>query len=416
MKIGILTIGNELMNGRTADTNSSFIAREINAQGWQVEVMMSAGDDEEAIKARLHYMLSLADAVICTGGLGPTADDITTAAVARAFSLPLVMDDNVLNHLRDIFTRYNLRWTENNAKQALFPEGAEVIPNPVGTAAGFVLAVKEKLVFVIPGVPSETIRMVPSGVIGLLKRYFPGAVEHTAKQTIKTFGLSEAAVDERLADFDFSSLGVSVGFYPVFPENHVVLIARAPGEEQAQKNLEKATDAVAVRLADCIFSYGEKSLEETVAGILTEKKLTLSVAESCTGGLVANRLTDVPGSSAFFERGAVTYSNQAKIDLLNVPADIIGKYGAVSDETARAMAEGVRRMAKTDIGLSITGIAGPSGGTKEKPVGTVFIAVADSRQTICRHHSFRWDRRRNKLISSEAALVMLKNFLEDENK
>jgi len=258
--------------------------------------------------------------------------------------------------------------------------------------------------------------MVPSGVIGLLKRYFPEVAEHTAKQTIKTFGLSEAAVDERLADFDFSSLGVSVGFYPVFPENHVVLIARAPGEEQAQKNLEKATDAVAVRLADCIFAYGEKSLEESVAGIFTQKKLTLAVAESCTGGLVANRLTDVPGSSAFFERGAVTYSNQAKIDLLNVSVDIIGKHGAVSEETARAMAEGVRRMAKTDIGLSITGIAGPSGGTKEKPVGTVFIAVADNRQTICRHHSFRWDRRRNKLISSEAALVMLKNFLEDENK
>ena len=416
MKIGILTIGNELMNGRIADTNSSFIAREINAAGWQIEAMMSVGDDEEAIKSRLHYLLKLVDAVICTGGLGPTADDITTAAIARAFGLPLVMDENVLAHLKNIFTSFNLRWTENNAKQALFPEGAEVIPNPVGTAAGFALPVKDKLVFVIPGVPSETTRMVPSGVIGLLRRYFPGQAQHTAKQTIKTFGLSEAAVDERLADFDFQSLGVSVGFYPVFPENHVVLIARATGQEQAKKNIAKATQEVSARLGDCIFAYGEQSLEETVAQILQEEKLTLAVAESCTGGLLANRLTDVPGSSAYFERGVVAYANQAKIDLLGVPVEILGRHGAVSEETARAMAEGVRRMAKTDIGLSTTGLAGPDGGTKEKPVGTVYIAVTDGRQTICRHHAFRWDRRRNKLISSEAALVMLKNFLEDKNK
>ncbi|NLN39578.1 MAG: competence/damage-inducible protein A [Smithella sp.] len=414
MKIGILTIGNELMNGRIADANSSFIAREMNAQGWTIEAMMSVGDDEEAIKTRLHYLLAFTDAVICTGGLGPTVDDITTAAVARAFGLPLVMDEDVLAHLREIFIRYNLRWTENNAKQALFPEGAQVIPNPVGTAAGFALPVKDKLVFVIPGVPSETVRMVPGGVIGLLRRYFPQATEYAAKQTVKTFGLSEAAVDERLADFDFSALGVNVGFYPVFPENHVVLIAHAERREEAQKNLQRATDAVISRLGDCIFSQGEESLEEIIAGMLTDRKLTLAVAESCTGGLIASRLTDVPGSSVFFERGVVTYSNKAKIDLLGVPADIIEQHGAVSEQTARAMAEGVRKMAKTDIGISSTGIAGPSGGTKEKPVGTVYIALCDGSLTVCRHYAFRWDRRRNKLISSEAALMMLKNHLEDK--
>ncbi|GAB6272169.1 MAG TPA: competence/damage-inducible protein A [Syntrophaceae bacterium] len=412
MKIGILTIGNELMNGRIADTNSSFIAREMNLQGWQVETMMSVGDDFETIKTRLHYLLTFTDAVICTGGLGPTADDITTAAVAKAFDLPLHTDEKVLACLKELFIRFNLRWTDNNAKQAVFPQGAEVIPNPVGTAAGFVLPVQKKLVFVIPGVPSETYRMLPEGVIPVLRRYFPQPVRHSIKQTIKSFGLGEGTVDQRLADVNFDALGVSVGFYPVFPENHLVLIARSDSLEQAEKNMQKAVDEVTARLSDSIFGYSEKTLEEIIAEALTEKRLTIAVAESCTGGLIANRLTDVPGSSVYFERGLVTYSNEAKIQLLGVPPEIIEQHGAVSEETARLMAEGVRRIAKTALGLSSTGIAGPTGGSKEKPVGTVYVALADGAQTICRHYAYRWDRKRNKLVSSEAALFLLKNYLQ----
>lgn len=412
MKIGILTIGNELMNGRIADTNSSFIAREMNLQGWQVETMMSVGDDFETIKSRLHYLLTFADAVICTGGLGPTADDITTAAVAKAFDLPLYTNEKVLACLKELFIRFNLRWTDNNAKQAVFPQGAEVIPNPVGTAAGFVLPVQEKLIFVIPGVPSETYRMLPEGVIPVLRRYFPQPVRHSIKQTIKSFGLGEGTVDQRLADVNFDALGVSVGFYPVFPENHLVLIARSDSLEQAEKNMQKAVDEVTARLSDSIFGYSEKTLEEIIAEALTEKRLTIAVAESCTGGLIANRLTDVPGSSVYFERGLVTYSNEAKIQLLGVPPEIIEQHGAVSEETARLMAKGVRRIAKTALGLSSTGIAGPTGGSKEKPVGTVYVALADGAQTICRHYAYRWDRKRNKLVSSEAALFLLKNYLQ----
>jgi nicotinamide-nucleotide amidase len=412
MKIGILTIGNELMSGRTADTNSAFIAKEINLQGWQVEAMMSVADNFDTIKSRLHYLLTLTDAVICTGGLGPTADDITTAAIAQSFGLPLYMDETVLQGIKERFAKYNLRWVENNAKQAMFPQGAEVIANPVGTAAGFVLNARGKLIFVIPGVPFETQRMMPEGVIPILHRYFPQQDQYSAKQTIKTFGLSEAAVDERLKDVDFAAMGVNVGFYPVFPENHVVLISRNKTQKGAQKNLQKAQNEVAARLQDCIFSYGEKTLEEVVAGLLTEKKITIAVAESCTGGLITNRLTDVPGSSDYLERGLVTYSNAAKISMLSVPSDVIEKHGAVSEETARLMAEGVRSLSGTMLGLSSTGIAGPTGGSLEKPVGTVYLALADSKQTICRHYTFRWDRRRNKYFFSEAALIMLKDFLQ----
>jgi len=414
MKIGILTIGNELMNGRIADTNASFIAREANQQGWSVEAIMSVGDDFAAIKNRLDSLLAMTDAVICSGGLGPTADDITTEAIAKAFHLPLYTDENVLNYIKDIFTKFNFRWVENNAKQAMFPQGAEVIPNARGTAPGFCLPINGKLIFVIPGVPAEARLMITNGVFPLLRKYFPQDELHIVKHTIRTFGLGEAAVDDKVKDIDFQSLGVSIGFYPVFPENHIVLIAQNSNREEAQKNLQQAQDEVTARLQRYIFAYGEQTLEEVIAAPLIEKKLTIAVAESCTGGLITSRLTDVSGSSNYLERGLVTYSNTAKINMLGVPAEIIEKNGAVSEETARLMAEGVRKLAGTDLGLSSTGIAGPTGGSPEKPVGTVYLAVADSKQTICRHYAFRWDRKRNKEVFSEAALFLLKNFLQEK--
>lgn len=415
MKIGILTIGNELMNGRIADTNASFIAREANQQGWSVEAIMSVGDDFAAIKNRLDYLLAMTDAVICSGGLGPTADDITTEAIAKAFDLPLYTDENVLNFIKAIFTQFNLRWVDNNTKQAMFPKGAEILPNARGTAPGFCLKISGKLIFVIPGVPAEAKLMITNGVFPALRKHFPQDELYIVKQTIRTFGLSEAAVDNQVKDIDFKSLGVSIGFYPVFPENHIVLIAQSKNQEEARKNLQKAQDEVSAHVQDYIFAYGNKTLEEVIAGLLTEKKLTIAVAESCTGGLITSRLTDVSGSSDYLERGLVTYSNAAKIRMLGVPAEIIEKHGAVSEETARLMAEGVRKLAETDLGLASTGIAGPTGVSKEKPVGTVYIALADSQKTICRHYAYRWDRKRNKEIFSETALFLLKNFLHGKH-
>ena len=298
----------------------------------------------------------------------------------------------------------------------MFPQGAEVIENPVGTAAGFFLKVEGKLIFVIPGVPAEARRMLPEGIVPVLRKHFPQEESHVVKQTIKTFGLSEAAVDNALKDIDFNALGVSIGFYPVFPENHIVIIAREQSRQEAQDKLQKAQDEITHRLKLNIFHYGEKTLEEVIAGMLIEKKLTLAVAESCTGGLIASRLTDVPGSSAFLERALVTYSNIAKTNMLGVPVTVIEKYGAVSEETARLMAEGVRKLAGTDLGIASTGIAGPTGGSKEKPVGTVYLALVDGEKTICRHYTFRWERRRNKLVFSEAALMLIYDYFSGERK
>ncbi|MBN1664635.1 MAG: competence/damage-inducible protein A [Deltaproteobacteria bacterium] len=414
MKVGILTIGNELTSGKTQDTNSSYIARELVQRGWQMAGTLSVGDDDEAIKDGLDYILSRADAVIVTGGLGPTVDDITTAAIARAYNRKLFTDEATLNHIKERFERAKLNWTNNNAKQAEFPEGAEVIPNPAGTAAGFALKVGDKLITVIPGVPMEARRMLTEGVIPVLIKAFPEEPHHLERRIIKTFGLAEAAVDQKVADIDLASLGVGIGFYPNFPEIQVVLTIRDADEAKAKKNLKQAEDQVVSRLKDHIFGYDQDTLEGVCAALLTEKKRTLAVAESLTGGFLTDRLTDIPGSSVYLERGVVTYSNASKTDLLGVPAEIINEFGAVSAETARLMAEGVRKLGKTDIGISTTGIAGPTGGTEKKPVGTVFIALADKDKTYCRQYGYRWDRRRIKMITTQALLLMLKRYLTGE--
>ena len=314
-------------------------------------------------------------------------------------------------HVRDLFAKRRLHWTENNAKQALFPEGAEIIANPNGTAAGFAVRREGKIVAVIPGVPAEARKMLPEGVIPLFRKAFPNSSLHVETLTFKLFGLSESTVDEAVADADLASLGISVGFYPNLPENHLVLTARTASAEEAAERLREAGARVEARLAKNIFARGQETLEGIVARLLTEKKLTLAVAESCTGGLITDRLTDVPGSSIFLERGVVTYSNASKMSLLGVPEAVIAAHGAVSEETARLMAEGVRRLAGTDLGLAVTGIAGPTGGTEAKPVGTIYIALADGGTTRCRHYAFRWDRRRNKVVAAQFALLMLWRYL-----
>jgi len=414
MKVGILTIGNELTSGKIADTNSAMIARAMQLQGWTLARIMSVGDDNDAIHDALAYLLSRVDGLIVTGGLGPTADDITTAAIARSFGLELYTDKTVLTHVRDIFENRGLHWTQNNAKQAVFPAGSRIIANPSGTAAGFALYRAGKIVAVIPGVPHEARKMLFEGVIPLFREEFPASALHVRTSIFRLTGIAESAVDEAIAGDRLAEAGIAVGFYPNFPENQLVLTARESAAEAAEEKLAAACKTIETRLGKYIFARGEESLPGNIAKIMTERKLTLSTAESCTGGMIANRLTDLPGSSAFFERGAVSYSNESKVALLGVPAAVLAAHGAVSEETARLMAEGIRRSAGTDLGLAVTGIAGPDGGTAEKPVGTTFIALATGGKTLCRHYAFRWDRRRNRTIASESALLMLWRYLTEE--
>jgi len=410
MNIGILVIGNELTSGMTQDTNSSFAASEFHDQGWRVSAVMAVGDDARAIKGGLDHLLGISDALVVTGGLGPTADDITTASISGAFDLDLYTDDAVLERLKERFAEFRIPWTENNAKQALFPEGAVVIDNLAGTAPGFFLERSDRPVAVIPGVPAEARRMLMESVIPLFRERF-GSRDRVLKRTVKIFRLSESKIDQELAQEDLDISGVTIGFYPRFPQIRLVITSRGEDATRVKENLKIAEERIVGRLGDYIFGYDDDTMEGVVAALLTDRGLTLAVAESCTGGRITDRLTDVPGSSAFLERGVVVYSNASKVDLLGVPASVIEKHGAVSEETATLMAEGVRRLGGTDVGLATTGIAGPAGGTEEKPVGTVFVALSSGEETACRRYQFRWNRMRIKEISAQIALDMLRRTL-----
>ncbi len=414
MDIGILVIGNELTSGMTQDTNSSFIARELYEHGWGVSAVMVVGDDSAAIRGGLDCLLEISDALVVTGGLGPTADDITTVAVAGAFGLDLYTDETVLQQLKGRFSSLGIPWTENNAKQAMFPEGAGIIDNAVGTACGFSLDKDGRPVAVIPGVPAEAGKMFSDGVVPIFREKIAYR-EHVAKRTIKTFGRTESQIDQILSHEDLEIPGVSIGFYPRFPEIHLVVTSRDEDRDDVEESLRIVCERIEGKLHRYIFGYDDDTMGGVVAALLTDRGLTLSVAESCTGGLITDRLTDVPGSSVFLERGVVTYSNTSKVELLGVPASVIEKNGAVSEEVAILMAEGVKRLAGTDIGLATTGIAGPTGGTEDKPVGTVFIALSAGEGTTCRRFLFRWDRRRIKEISAQVALNMLRRFLAGSN-
>jgi nicotinamide-nucleotide amidase len=413
MKIGILTIGDELTSGRIADTNTSYLAREFHVRGWDVPMSMAVGDTAEAIRGALDCILSVADAVVVTGGLGPTADDITTEAIAEIYGLRLFTDETVLQAIKDRFASRGLLWSDNNTKQAMFPEGAVPLRNPVGTAWGYCLERVGKPIVVIPGVPMEVKRMAPEVVIPLFEE--KAGKTFIVTKTIKLFGMGEALIDSALADLPLAGTTVSLGFYPRFPENHLVLTAKSTDRANAEADIALIQKEIEARLYRNIFGYDEDTLEGMIGSLLRSRKLTISVAESLTGGLVADRITNIPGSSAYFERGVVTYSNRSKTELLGVPEEIIKKHGAVSKEVAILMAEGVRRASGTDIGLSTTGIAGPSGGTDQKPVGTVFVAVSDGKRTICRDFLFKWERRRIKEITTQWALELTRRFLAGED-
>jgi nicotinamide-nucleotide amidase len=261
----------------------------------------------------------------------------------------------------------------------------------------------------------EVKKMVPEVVIPLFEKEDPAGKKAMVVKTVKLFGLGEALIDEALADLKYDHEHVSLGFYPRFPENHLVITSWHTERARAEENLAGVLKGIQERVKRNIFGYDEDTLEGMIGALLTEKKLTISVAESLTGGLVADRITNIPGSSAYFERGLVTYSNRSKTELLGVPENMIKQHGAVSKEVAVLMAEGVRKASGTDIGLSTTGIAGPSGGTDQKPVGTVFVAVSDGKRTVCRDFLFKWERRRIKEITAQWALDLARRFLAGED-
>jgi len=407
----IVAIGNELISGRVVNTTSSFAASKLFAAGYPVNRITTIGDDPESIRVCLLAAIGRSRFVLVTGGLGPTSDDITNEVVAKALGRRLALNQEILNKIRQAGSKWGLTPLAMREKLAWLPEGAEVL-NPNGRAAGYVLQQDGVPVFFLPGIPHQLEDHMVQQVLPRLDRVI--SVRSTSKQrTFKVFGLLETEINAMIGDLDLDVEGISIGYYPNFPEVYLTLTAKHDDPETADASFRSVCQLVEGKLGRNVVARDDETLEGILGRLLSERGMTLALAESCTGGLIGCRLTSIPGSSGWFERGVVSYSNRSKQDLLNVSPDTLARYGAVSEHTAREMAEGIRTQAGTDFGLAVTGIAGPSGGTHEKPVGTVFIAMATPEKTPCYRFLFPGSRNAVQVLAAETALDWLRRHLSD---
>ncbi|TAL12007.1 MAG: competence/damage-inducible protein A [Nitrospirae bacterium] len=414
----IIAIGSELLLGGVADTNSLFLAEELLKIGIEVRFKTVVGDDPKDIEEALLHALGRAQVVLTTGGLGPTEDDLTRKVIARVTGRRLSLHEETLRAITQRLAARQRRMTPAQSSQALIPSRATVIPNPAGTAPGFFLHHKddrhkeERALMCLPGPSMEVQHIFHEGGRALLEAFVGNAARGTlVRRRLRTFGLIESELDARLKDLyaaeKHAVLGLQAGVYGV--DISITVQGRHPASaESVAKRLERQ---VRDRVGEYLYAAGSQTMEGVVALKLKAKGLTVAVAESCTGGWIGQRLTSLPGSSAYFEQGVVTYSDRAKVDLLKVPESLIRQKGAVSADVAQAMAEGVREQSGADLGLAVTGIAGPSGGTKEKPVGLVFLAVADKKTSVCRQHLFSGDREGIRFRASQAALDLLRRHI-----
>ena len=405
----IISIGDELLAGLTVNSNAAFIAERLGETGLPVCWITTIGDDAVELDHALTSALRRARIIIMTGGLGPTHDDITTRVAAEYFHSRIIFDESVL---ADVEVRLRSRGREAtgvNRDQAMVPEKAEILRNEIGTAPGFLFRKEDRLVFILPGVPAEMKRMFEKSVLPRIEAL--GSEPYTKSIILRTVNIPESSLYERVESFIDDFPDVRLAFLPQPSGVNMRLTAVGDSENACAERLAEAENVVREKAGEVIYGSGNTRLEEVVAGILADQGLTISVAESCTGGLISSKLTNIPGSSTFFNRGIIAYSNEAKENHLGVPGKTIETHGAVSSETAVAMAEGIRRVSGTDIGLSTTGIAGPGGGSDQKPVGTVYIGYADAGATQYEHHRFYRDRLWNKERFAVAALDLVRRRL-----
>jgi nicotinamide-nucleotide amidase len=405
MTAAILSIGTELTRGEIVNTNASWLAAELTGIGFEVLEVASVDDDPGRIGDALKRLAASYAVIIATGGLGPTTDDLTASAVAAAMGVPVVRDAGALEAIRRRFEAAGRTMSPTNEKQADFPEGADVLPNPVGTAPGFAVTLGSCRAFFLPGVPREMRRIFADHIVARIAKLAP----HLTFQTrLKTFGLPESVVGEKLAGIEAAFPGVRLGYRAHFPEIEVKVHATAASLDDARILAGAAAGEVRGRLGDVVYGEGDDTFAEVVGRALRTRGFQLAVAESCTGGLLGHLITREPASD-YFVADAVTYANSAKTRFLGVSEDVLRGHGAVSAEVAAAMAEGARRVCSVEIAVAITGIAGPSGAGPNKPVGLVYWAVAHPGGTIVRDRIFNGDRQQIQTLASYAALSLVRD-------
>jgi nicotinamide-nucleotide amidase len=405
----IIAIGSELLTPEKTDTNSLWLTGRLNEIGVEVKLKTIVGDDAARLEEAIADAVKRSDVIITTGGLGPTEDDITRRCSANAIGRELVYHEELEAHLRERFRLWGREMPEINKRQAYVIDGAEILPNPNGSAVGMLAKIDEKFLAVLPGPPRENQPMFDNYVFTKLKESAGNVI--VKRRVLRVTGYGESAVDELIAPIYTSYQNLDTSILFTKSEIEVHLAARADSDGKASVVVEEVTKKILDVLGDAVSSTDNETMEQVLGKILTKRGLTISTAESCTGGLISRRLTEVPGSSKYFLEGVVSYSNEAKIRLLNIPSKTIEMHGAVSAETAEAMAKGMREVSGSDVALSVTGIAGPDGGTPEKPVGTVFIGYSDTHGEMSRKFLFPGDRYLIRWRSSQAALDYVRRRL-----
>jgi nicotinamide-nucleotide amidase len=409
----IIAIGDELTSGRILNTNSRFAAGHLFTAGHEIVAMATVGDTSAEIGSALKRALKRADFVIVIGGLGPTSDDCTNEAVSLALDRPATFHPEILEKIQPELLNTPDRDGQDLEKLAWLPAGAEVL-KPDSMMAGYLLVHAEKPIFFLPGIPHQMKKLMADRVIPRLALWQGGPARHVIQRVFKVFGLPETEINQQLLHLEKKDPELRLGYYPVFPDVHVSLTVIDENIRTAQEKFAKAATAIHNTLADSIYGADDESMAATVGRLLLAQGKTLSVAESCTGGLIAHKITSVSGSSDYFAGGVVAYSNGLKEHYLDVASELLEKFGAVSAPVARAMAAGIRRRTGTDIGIAVTGVAGPTGGSREKPVGTVYFGLAAGLEEETFKFHFTGNRRQVQEISAQTGLDLVRRLLLDK--
>ncbi|MBM4166403.1 MAG: competence/damage-inducible protein A [Ignavibacteria bacterium] len=412
MKATIITIGDELLIGQVINTNQAYIAEQLNNAGIIIGRMITVGDIEYEILSAIESAEENSDVVVITGGLGPTHDDITKKTLCKFFNATLVVNEEALQNVKDIVENRNVRWNEMMFEQSLVPNNALVLQNNCGTAPGLQFERNGKYFFAMPGVPREMKEMIRRFVFPFLQQKNPTQI--VIHKTLQTIGIAEAHLAERIGnviELFNEHPKTTLAFLPSIFVVKLRISVVDTTSEKAKEQIQRVENNIREKIGDSIFGIENERLEDVVKTILLQQRKTIAIAESCTGGRICEKLTNVPGSSECFERGIVAYSNTSKIQLLGVDKQLIETFGAVSKEVAEAMAKGVRETSNTSIGISTTGIAGPTGGSTEKPVGLVWIGYSDSEETFATQYFLGKGRNEVKERASLAALELLRKKL-----
>lgn len=410
MNAEIIAVGTELLMGQIANTNAQYISQRLAEVGVNVYFHSVVGDNRSRMIDTVKTALHRSDLIVITGGLGPTQDDITKEVVAEIVGLPLILHKESEERIIGFFKKINRPMVESNKKQALIPDGTIVIPNNNGLAPGSIIYFNSKTIVLLPGPPKEMKPMCDY----FISNHLTGSNGVIKSKYIKIFGLGEATLEEKILDLIKDQSNPTIAPYCNDGEVILRVTARAQNIEEAGRLLEPLISEITIKLGRYIYSMDGEKLEEVVVKILKDRGKTVALAESCTGGMISARITDIPGASEVFQQGAVTYSNQSKVNLLGVDEDALIRFGAVSHEVARQMAEGIRRVAGSDLGLSVTGIAGPGGGTESKPVGLVYIGLADEKGVNSWEYKFSGNRDRIRQITVLSALDRIRMSLTDK--